>query len=141
MDFLSPFFNSLVPAGGLVLGPAPEPQMVARPFDLATSSGAGAFTIAGTVAPGSAITGEISFHYDLYSTDPNDPVNFDPDSIVALDQTLSASFSVDAVPEPSTVIMVGFAVMLLAGRAISRGLRSGRREARNAGACALEVQV
>lgn len=113
-DYLTHYLNSLLPVGGLVLGPnsAFEPQSVQQPFSGAAQSGIGGLAIDPAAPIPSQFTALLSIHYALFSTDPNDPVNFDPNSIVTYngvelwDAVLEAPLTVNVVPEPASLLLL-----------------------------------
>jgi len=95
--------------GSFVVAPGTP---VTHPFDATFQTGAGSFNIHPGALPGSVASGTIDVTYGLFIVSPDDP-NFNPDTdIVSLDNIASnpASITVTggaAVPEPSTVLLLG----------------------------------
>lgn len=111
VDLLGPDMAVLAPGASLT-----------EAYDALLGSGIGQFNFAAS-ADG-VLTGQIALHYALFATDPNGP-NFDPDSVVAFDETAYARASATALPEPDSLALVG-----LAGVAGLMALRGRRRAVR-----------
>jgi PEP-CTERM motif len=102
-------FNDFSGFNTIVVGPVPESAQWQQAFDFLGRTGIGSFTIDSGAATGLNATGNIVLTYDLYNLSPNDPA-FDPDNnFISSGNLLSASASVavQAVPEPSTFLLLG----------------------------------
>ena len=92
-----------------VVGPTPETPQWQQTFDEWAHTGIGSFTVDPGAVAGLAAFGTIVLTYDLYNLSPNDP-SFDPESnLISTGNHLAApaSVTVDAVPEPSTFLLLG----------------------------------
>uniref|UniRef100_Q01YA9 PEP-CTERM protein-sorting domain-containing protein n=1 Tax=Solibacter usitatus (strain Ellin6076) TaxID=234267 RepID=Q01YA9_SOLUE len=108
-------FTDFISTGPLiVVGPAPESATITQAFNAITLTGIGAFHIVPTAA--GSVSGTIVINYALFSVSPNDP-SFNPDiDLLVPDGALRATASVTAAtaaPEPATLGLVAFALLLI----------------------------
>lgn len=112
LDPASPVIGTFSDFSGfnsVVVGPAPETPEWQQAFDALAHTGIGSFTIDPAAVAGLTAFGNMVLTYDLFSLSPNDP-SFDPDiNLISMGNQLvsPASVTVAAVPEPSTLILLG----------------------------------
>ena len=100
----------------------PDSPLWQAEFDAAAHTGIGSFTISPYAFADLVSFGTIEITYDLYNLSPNDP-GFDPDvNLVSAGNQLSApaSVTVAAVPEPSTIVLLGGGVAFICWRGRKR---------------------
>ncbi len=92
----------------IVAGPAPESPSITQSFDNNLQTGIGSFAI----DPGAfgTATGIIVLTYDLYAVSPNNP-KFDGQQLAG-GLYVTAKASISAVPEPATLPLLAFGILM-----------------------------
>jgi len=114
-------YNDFIGPNDVIVGPADvelTTPTASQPFGSVASTGVGSFAINPGATPGASDSGEIQVLYNLWSVDPNDVVNFDPNadnlgSDLVLYATASVTVTAGAapsVPEPGTGGLLAFAL-------------------------------
>ena len=110
---LGTFTDHIAQFNFVVVGPSPESNLVSQAFDETLLTGIGSFGINPLAVPGQSFGGQILLTYDLYSRSPNDPL-FDPGAdFLSSGNALTAPASVNAVPEPSTLLLAAAGLLAL----------------------------
>lgn len=91
-------------------------------YDALLGTGFGAFSLA--EAAEGALAGDLQLHYALFSVSPDNP-DFNPDvDLVTADASVSASASVQRLPEPATWALAGLAGVAASFSRRARKLRT-----------------
>lgn len=114
-DLLTPYLaNNL-----LAIGPG---TTLTLPFDEALGTGLGEVHISPGAPPGAQDIGTLMITYDLYDADPfAGPANYTGSGDASRSFELNVIGGTAAIPEPSTLMLLGTALAVLAGARLRRG--------------------
>ena len=112
-------YTDLIGPQFIVVGPDPENTTSTQAFDSIALSGMGEYAISRLAQVGAQSTGTILLTIDLFSTDPNS-LDFDPNSRVGSEYTISADASIDVTPgsntpEPGLGLWTGLLALAICG--------------------------